>query len=170
MRKNKKDDIIKPKKINERKKDLEKIEQMRFKFWTNLLEKSNKKTILFKRIEPNRANAIKIEAGKPGLYYRYVIGPKYGRAEFFIDTDDWKTNNEIYSRLLKKKREIESEFGGKLRWEMPENVRGCYITKHFLNIGLLDEDKWDELQDKMVDAMIKLEKALYKHITRLNAD
>jgi hypothetical protein len=46
--------------------------------------------------------------------------------------------------------------------------RACRIAKYFELGGYRDEeDKWPALQDAMVDAMIRLEKALHPHIAKL---
>ena len=77
--------------------------------------------------------------------------------------------NEIrFDKLHKKKRKIEKEFGGKLDWDRMNGRRACCISIYFEGITLKDKDKWDELQDKMIETMIRMEKAFRKYIKELD--
>jgi hypothetical protein len=62
---------------------------------------------------------------------------------------------------------IESDFGEPLLWQRIEGKRACRIKKEIDIGGYRDEDKWPEVQDAMIDAMIRLEKALRPHIEKL---
>jgi len=42
------------------------------------------------------------------------------------------------------------------------------VSLKFKKLGLSDKDKWDDIQNKMIDAMIRLEKAFGKHIRKLD--
>ena len=55
-----------------------------------------------------------------------------------------------------------------LEWQRLEGQRSCRIGKRFSLGGYRDdEDKWQEIQDTTIDAMIRLEAALRPHIDRL---
>ena len=74
----------------------------------------------------------------------------------------------IHSKKLKRK--IEEVFGEPLEWQRLEGQRSCRIGKRFSLGGYRDdEEKWQEIQDAMIDAMIRLEAALRPHIDRLPA-
>ena len=69
--------------------------------------------------------------------------------------------------FISKRLEIEADFGGELNWEHVDGRQMCRISKQFKYDDLGDSDKWDKLQDDMIDAMIRLEKALKEHIKKL---
>ena len=50
-----------------------------------------------------------------------------------------------------------------------EDRRACRIAKYITIGGYRDdEEKWPEIHEAMVDAMIRLEKALKPHINKLS--
>jgi hypothetical protein len=73
----------------------------------------------------------------------------------------------IYDELNKKKQEIEADFGEILEWQRMDDRRASRIAKIVTNRGLKDIGDWAIIQDKMIDAMIRFEKALTKHIRQL---
>jgi hypothetical protein len=93
----------------------------------------------------------------------------WGAVELYIDRGKGaeENNKQIFDTLYAKKEEIESNFGESLIWDYKEGRRGCRIRWTCSEAGLKDEDKWDYLQDKIIDAMTKLEKALKNHIEKL---
>ena len=77
-------------------------------------------------------------------------------------------NNAIFDKLYASKGIIEQDFCEPLEWQRLEGKKACRIMKT-IDIGGYrdDESKWPEIQDAMVDAMIRLEKALRPHIESL---
>ena len=67
------------------------------------------------------------------------------------------------------KEEIQSVFGGDLKWERLEEKRASRISYRITGESLLkNKDNWDDLQNKLVDAMARLEEATKEHIRNLN--
>lgn len=162
------------KEISEKRGEDAERHQLRFAFWKQLLGKSNDKTQLHANIAPCKYSWIGTGAGTSGLGYNYGITYEGGTVELYIDKGkdeegkDLKAlNKRIFDKLYSHKREIEASFGGKLDWQRLDNRRASRIKKSFKGIGLGDSEGWDALQDKMINAMIKLEKALSKHIAVL---
>jgi hypothetical protein len=139
----------------------------RLEFWKQLLEKSKGKIDLFSNVSPSKDNWINTGAGKTGLGYAYVILMDRARAELYIDTGDASKNKKIYDELYRRKQEIERDFGEELEWQRLDERRASRIAKTVINKGLKDVDNWPEIQDKMIDAMIRLERALAKHVRQL---
>jgi hypothetical protein len=139
----------------------------RLEFWKQLLEKSREKTGLFSNVSPSKECWLTTGAGKSGLGYVYVILMDSARIELYIDTGDANKNKKIYDELHKKKQEIETDFGEELEWQRLDDKRASRIAKIVTSRGLKDIDDWPSIQDKMIDAMIRFEKALTKHIRQL---
>ena len=77
---------------------------------------------------------------------------------------------KIFDTLETAKGAIEEIFGEPLEWQRLEGQRSCRIGKRFSLGGYRDdEDKWQEIQDTTIDAMIRLEAAFRPHIDRLPA-
>ena len=77
-------------------------------------------------------------------------------------------NKERFDNLFRHKEEIEKIFGDKLSWERLDKKRASRIAFRINGVGLKDKDRWPELQDKMIDSMIRLEKATEPFIKKLN--
>ncbi|MBS7648002.1 MAG: DUF4268 domain-containing protein [Archaeoglobaceae archaeon] len=139
----------------------------RIEFWKQLLERSKGRTDLFSNVSPSRECWISTGAGKTGLAYTYVILMDQARIELYIDTGDAGRNKKIFDELYKHKQEIEAEFGGELEWQRLNEKRASRIAKIVTNKGLENVDDWPTIQDQMINAMIRFEKALAKHIRQL---
>ncbi|HDZ54589.1 MAG TPA: DUF4268 domain-containing protein [Candidatus Nealsonbacteria bacterium] len=157
--------------IGKKKKEYAKRHILRKEFWTALLEKAKGKTSLHSNITPGIYSWIGTGAGKQGIIYSYVITKKYGGCEIYFDKgkDYIKPNiNKIrFDKLYKHKNQIEKKFKGRLNWERLDNARASRISIKFKGKGLNDKENWEKLQDKMIDAMIRLERAFKEYIRRL---
>jgi len=148
----------------EQKKELAERHILRLEFWKQLLERAKGKTSLHARISPNTDNWVSASAGKSGLGYSYVIRMNDAQVEFYIDRGDAEENKRIFEILQAKKDTIEAAFGGPLDWLRLEDRRVSRI-RHLINAsGLKDNERWPQLQDEMIDAMIRLERALKPEI------
>jgi hypothetical protein len=80
-------------------------------------------------------------------------------------------NKRIFDRLLAHKEEIERAFGGELSWRRLDDKRGCRVA-HTVSLGgwRSDEVLWPEIQDAMIEDMIRLERALKPQIAALKAE
>lgn len=155
--------------VGDEKKEMEERHKLRYEFWKTLLEKSKQKTSLHANISPGTANWIGAGSGIRGLGFNYAVTYKSGQAELYIDRgkDCEKENKRIFDELHSHRAEIEKDFGDKLRWERLDDRRACRISKRFEYAGLADVDKWDKLQNDMIDSMIKLEQAIKKRLKAL---
>lgn len=147
-----------------KRKELAERHLLRLEFWKQLLEKSAKKTSLFRDKNPSKDNWIYISSGRPGLGYSYVILMNSARVELYIDTNDQDANKKIFDELYSKREKIESDFGEEMDWQRLDTKRACRIASWIRKKGLKTEDKWSDLQDVMIDKMIKLEAIFRKYI------
>lgn len=141
---------------------------IRYKFWSGLLERAKTRTKLHAGISPSQYSYIQTSAGKNGLKYNYDIRKHDAMVELYIDRGNEDENEEIFNKLHASKNSIEQDFGEALEWLYLENKRACRIIKT-INIGGYrdDESKWPEIQDAMIEAMIRLERALRNPIENL---
>lgn len=155
--------------VSEEKKEMAERHRLRYDFWKSLLEKSKKNTPLHANISPCIYSWVGAGAGMRGLGFNYAISYKYGQAELYIDRgkESEEENKKIFDELQSRRAEIEKDFGDKLRWERLDDRRACRISKRFEYAGLGDRDKWDKLQDDMINAMMRLEHSLKNNIKAL---
>ena len=156
--------------VGETKKELAERYIIRHGFWKALLERAKEKTRLHSNITPGKDSWISTGAGKYGFGYSYVIRQHDAQVELYIDRgkDTEAENKAIFDTLLESRDEIENVFGEPLDWQRLEGRRGCRI-RYLIDIGgYRDNGKWETLQETMIDAMIRLDKALRSHVTKLN--
>ena len=155
--------------IGKEKEELSKRHKKRLEFWKSLLDRSKSKTSLHSNLTPSIYSWIGTGAGRSGLNYNYVITYKYGAIELYIDRgkESKEENKRIFDELNSHKKEIEEIFGEELQWQRLDDARASRIRKAYTYARLDDKNKWDKLQDDMIDGMIMLEKSLKKYINRL---
>ncbi len=155
--------------VGEKKKEMAERYSIRYKFWTELLEKAKEKTKLHANISSGQHSWVGTGAGKSGMGYNYTITKHASQVELYIDRgkDSESTNKNIFDELVEHKDEIENVFGESLKWERLDNKRACRISRQFDNGGYQDNDKWPDMQKNMIDAMCRFEKALKPYILKL---
>jgi len=148
--------------VGEAKKDRAERYHVRKQFWTSLLELAKTKTKLHSGVSPGEYSWVGAGAGTRGLSFNYSVTQHGSSAELYIDRGQGSgdENERIFDALAAHKDAIESEFGEPLSWERLEGKRACRIAKRFSAGGYRDEEAWPVIQPPMVDAMVRLEKAL----------
>lgn len=159
-------EIVEPNPVSSQK------DELRHRFWIQLLEYAKTKTDLHFKASPRKGGWIGAGSGVPGLGYCYSITKHRGKIEIYIDRgkDRVAENRKIFENLLTAKKEIEHRFGEQLEWEPLENKQACRISKIISGGGYLDEQDWPKIQEMMVNAMIRLEKALSPQIQNIKKD
>jgi hypothetical protein len=161
---------LESKTAGETKKFISERHKLRNGFWMGLLEMAKGKTRLHANISPGQSSFISTGAGKYGLYFQYDIRKHNGMVELYIDrgAEKEEENKAIFDTLQASKESIEQEFGGPLEWKRLDGKRACRIVKTIELGGYRDdEEEWPKVQDAMIDAMIRLEKALRPRIENL---
>ena len=151
----------------ETKKELAERHVSRLAFWTQLLERAKQRTKLHARISPKKDNWIETGAGKSGLAFTYVIRMSDAQVELYIDTGNAEDNEQIFDALYGEKEATERTFGSPLDWQRLQGRRACRIRKVLPGGGLQDREQWAEIQERMVDAMVRLERGLKSRIRQL---
>ena len=155
---------------SETRQELTERDRLRFRFWQECLPRSNERSSLFNTVAPGKERAKRVTAGILGLKYGYVIQEHSSEIELYIDRSDSddrrEQNQEIFDTLQQAQEPIEVAFREPLDWRH-ENMIACRVRKQFELGGYRDEDRWEEIQDAMIDAMIRLEQAFRPHIDAL---
>jgi hypothetical protein len=150
---------VQTKEIGEKKKEWAERHYSRYEFWKGLLEKSKPRTKLFANISPSKDSWISTGSGKAGIVFIYHIRLGEGTVELYIDHDQntGERNKQIFDILHSQKGDIEQEYGEPLEWDRNNSKRVSQIRKRFNNGGLALPDTWSNLQDQMIDAMIRFD-------------
>lgn len=138
-----------------------------YQFWAELLEKAAARTRIHADVGPEREPVVGVSAGVAGLRYNYVLGEDNAGVELYVDRGEGRENEQIFNALGATEDAIAYNFGGALEWRIEDS--GARRIEHRIDDagGYRDEERWPALQDAMIDAMIRLEKALRPHVSRL---
>jgi hypothetical protein len=140
----------------------------RQRFWTDLLEGAKTRTRLFANISPGQWGEIWATAGGRGLQYKFAVRQHDASVELYIDrTESEEINKKILAMLAEHKDDIETAFGGSLEWDSKEGRRSCRIWQQISGGGYRDDERWSEIHNRMIDDMIRLDKALRPFIDQI---
>lgn len=153
-------------------RDYTAAEAKRLEFWKGFIARSRERTDLFRNVSPPKSNWLDAATGRSGFYYWGTINKRNAYVEFNIGFDNASEtgagNKRAFDQLYAQKAEIEQEFGDTLEWEKREGkAKSSCIRKYFREAGLDNEDRWDEIQEWMLDTWIRLDKALRDRIAKL---
>ena len=154
----------------EEKKEVVERYSLRQQFWTQLLDRSRERTPLHANISAGIGGGLSTTV-KRGLYLKYAIRQRDSEVGLYIDRgkNNPNENYEIFQALEDVKGEIEEAFGEPLDWKLLDNKRACRIVKPLSQGGYRNEvEDWEEIQDAMIDAMVRLNKALEPHIEMID--
>jgi frataxin-like iron-binding protein CyaY len=147
------------------KKEIKERHVIRKQFWEELLERAAKRTSLHAGISASTDNHISTGAGMAYANLTYVIRKHDANVELWLNgTKD--ECRQLYDRLNEKKNDIEKVFGGPLTWDRVEGRQGIKIKSDVLVGGYRDKEKWPEIHDAMIDAMVRLEKAIKPYLSK----
>lgn len=148
------------------KRVLSNVHYVRKEFWTGLLARSKNKTDLFINKSPGVENYLNIGGGRAGLYFNYIINFKHARIEFYIDFKDKKINKRYFDKFIQFKDKLEKEVGETLVWDRLDENRASIIRQMIDDDGLKEKNRWPELQDKMIQAMIKFHQTFKPYVNK----
>ncbi len=141
-------------------------EALRHAFWSALLERSTGRTHLFENVSPSKESWIAAGSGISGALFIYVVRQHTASVRFVLEAE--KSLNEGRLAWLKERREtIEQAYGGKLEWNPCQDLKKSYLAEELEGGYRDDSDKWPAVQDRMIGAMIRLEKAVRPYVDQL---
>lgn len=158
------------KNVGQAKKEIAERYGIRKRWWTQLIERSGQVNKLHAHITPGEYSWIGSSSGTRGLNLNYVVTQDECAAELYIDRgkDAETENKSIFDQLEAHRAEIEKAFGVSLSWERLDGKRACRIRYTQAGGGYRSpEDNWPKIQDGIIGAMDRLEKALRPHLKQL---
>jgi hypothetical protein len=148
------------------KKEMAERHVWRHDFWRALLDAAKGKTKLHANISPSRDSWISASAGISGLDLVYTALKHNAGVELYVDRGSEAENLSIFESLLADKAPIEEAFGGPLDWQRLDGKKACRIYHRVDLGGYRDQERWSEIQSEMIDAMIRLERALRPYLAQ----
>jgi len=157
------------KQIGETRKEMSGRYEKRHRFWTSLLKWASGRTRLLSGRSPSKYHYISTGAGRTGLTSDLSIGKEEAKVEPYIDRgkDCGEENKAIFDELFASKDVIERDFGEPLEWQRLEGKRACRVF-YRIQGAYSNEEGWEHLHDKMIDALIRLEKVIGPKIKKLS--
>jgi hypothetical protein len=150
-----------------KKEDAERY-NLRYGFWEQFLARAKKNGLTsFSAISPSKDAWVGAATGIRGMQYVAWVNQHTMRIELRIDRGKGseEENLKILNELKTHSAEIEKTFGEELQWADLEGYRVCSIRKDYDDGGYKnDEASISNLTEKLVNAMILLEKATKPYI------
>lgn len=154
--------------IGEQKKELAERHILREEFWTGLLERSKARTSLAANRSPSRDHWLSVATGRSGINYNYLILKDGAGVDLYIDVGNQDKNKALFDQLYAEREAIEREFGDALDWRRLDHKRASRVVMYYGDKGSLHEkDRWYELQDKLIDTMIRFDNVFRSRIGRI---
>jgi hypothetical protein len=145
----------------EKTKDFSGNEIKRYEFFNQFLTLCNKKTNLFKKISPvGYQSWINAGSGTSGISWLIVANNKSAHVDLYFGSPNSDINRTRFEYFASKKQEIEEKFGEPLIWDFNDNRKQQYIRSICPIGNFEDEEKWPEIQNDLVDRLIRLENIL----------
>jgi hypothetical protein len=140
---------------------------MREAFWTALLDRARGRRHPHSAVSAGTDTWLGAGSGLSGVHFTYTVRKADAAVKVFIEGPDADANLQIFDALHTDREAIEEAFGEPLYWERMEGLKRCAIGITLPGGGYRDEDRWDIVQEAMIEAMVRLDDALRPRIQRL---
>lgn len=138
------------------------------KFWAQLIERSKERTQLLANRSTTTDHWLSAGIGRSGFGLNLSLVQNEGQVECYIRLPGGEEHsNAAFNALRENKEKIESDFGATLDWQDLPGRQGCRICFELQGGWKSPESEWPAMQERMIDAMIRLERALKKPIQDL---
>ena len=139
------------------------------RFWTQFIERSLGRTQLLSNRKSTTDHWLAAGIGRVGFALNSVLTEDRASVECYINLPKAGEikNKAAFDALHAQRAEIESNFQGVLEWqELPGRI-GCRICTYMDGGWRSSESEWPDLQDRMLNSLIRFERALRKPIQEL---
>lgn len=131
------------------------------RFWSQLIERSKARTQLLAGRSTSRDHWLSTGIGKGGFALSLSLTQLSATIECNISLErSAEKTKASFQALLAQRAQVEATFGSSLDWrELPDRIasRICWT---FPGGWTMPEAEWPSLQDKMIDGLIRMDKAL----------
>ncbi len=157
------------KQVGVEKKELAERHVQRYEFWTQLLDRARARGLtLFANVSPSRERVIYAGSGIGGIGIGFIILKSGAGVHLYIDTGDYERNKAIFDTLYAQRDAIETDFGEEIDWRRLDDKQASRIVKTWSDRGTLDTvEQWPELQEMLIDAMVRFDGAIRPHLRRI---
>lgn len=138
-------------------------------FWAQLIERSRPKTSVVAGRSTSADHWLTGSIGKAGFNPTFTIKQQDSRVELYIDLGKGAEarNMAAFEALRAQEDAISNAFGAELEWQPLPDSRGCRIFSVIDGGWKTPEAEWPEFQDRLIDAMVRLERAFRKPVNAL---
>ena len=135
------------------------------RFLAALAERAAPRTDLHRGRTPDASLSVLYGAiGKTGFSINYVVAKASSRVELLIQRVNGRG---LLLRLRGEQDAIEATFGGLLTWQEREGIQQCRVYLPVAGGYGSPEEEWPRIHDEMIDAMIRLDRALRGRVLAL---
>lgn len=136
------------------------------RFLDQLAERATARTDLHAgRVPQLGPGAILGRVGRAGIGLNYVIARDRSRVEILNQRDDAQ---EWLRQMQQYRADLEAAFGGELEWAEKEGIRQCRVLFTVEGGYLSPESEWPGIHDRLIDAMVRLERTFRPHLAALS--
>lgn len=143
------------------------IEELRRKYWTELLDKFNRISKQFQNINPSSDLWLSSGSGVTGIPFSFVATKSYADVEIFINHGEKEVNKNIFDKLYELKDEIEEAYKDSLFWQRLEDKKSCRISSRLEDVDITNYDDWDKIKEFHCNAMIRFYDALHDKLNKV---
>lgn len=159
-------------KVREQEKEKRKVagarQEVFRKFWAQFIDRSKSRTQLLVNRTTTVDHWLSAGIGRSGFSLNTSLVQNEGQVECYIRVPGGEEKSTAaFQSLLAQREEIEAKFGGPLDWQDLPGRQGCRICKELPGGWKSPESEWPEMQDRMIEALVRLEAALKKPIQEL---
>jgi hypothetical protein len=153
-------------KVKEQEREGKKVrtarEEIFRKYWSQLIERSKPLTPLIANRSTTSDHSLSAGIGRAGFSLNFALTEDRTRIECYIRVgkEGDEKSKAVFKTLHEQRQQIEAAFGEPLDWqELPDRI-GCRICKDLNGGWHTPESEWPALQDRTLEMMMRLEKAL----------
>jgi hypothetical protein len=138
------------------------------RFWGQLIERAQSKTTLFANRSTTSDPWLSCGLGRTGISLNVTLTADQGRVDCYINIgSDAGRSEAAFTALAPQREGIEAAFGALLEWQPMPGRLGCRILSNMEGGWQMPEQEWPALQDRLIEAVIRMEKALREPVRSL---
>ena len=138
------------------------------KFWAQLIDRSKSRTQLLANRTTTSDHWLSAGIGRTGFTLTALLTQNDGQVECYIRPPGGEEKSTLaFNNLAAQKSEIETKFGSTLDWQALPGRQGCRICKELPGGWKSPESDWPEMQNRIIDALVRLDGALRKPVQDL---